>query len=193
MASGDFREAGRLAFVPVAALRNSCASRAAIGCTNPRQRGSVSASSCVSGAAIRRTPFGSSPKSRAVVGEGSLFTYYDLLSRKTGICRSRRYHRLAARNHPGSGHADGLRRSPSATASCPAATPPIAAPLQLRLAARKPRRAASSQFSAQRLAHCGFDRWLGCGEPCSRGRGAHNFQRPNSYPAPQPSGIGERA
>ncbi len=46
--------------------RNACARRAAIGRRHSRQCGSVSASSCVSGAAMRHIPFGSSPKSRAV-------------------------------------------------------------------------------------------------------------------------------
>jgi hypothetical protein len=48
------------------ASRKVCARRAAIGRRHSRQCGSVSASSCVSGAAIRQMPFGSSPKSRAV-------------------------------------------------------------------------------------------------------------------------------
>ena len=51
--------------------RKACARRAAIGRRHSRQCGSVSASSCVSGAAIRHTPFGSSPKSRAVNSRSS--------------------------------------------------------------------------------------------------------------------------
>ena len=48
------------------ASRSVCASPAAIGRRHSRQCGKVSASSCVSGAAILQTPFGSSPKSRAI-------------------------------------------------------------------------------------------------------------------------------
>ena len=51
----------RRRFLPTSASRNLCARLAAIGRKHSRQCGSVSTSSCVSGAAIRQTPFGSSP------------------------------------------------------------------------------------------------------------------------------------
>jgi hypothetical protein len=52
-------------------LRNVCARRAATGRRHSRQCGSVSASSWVNGAGIRQTPFGSSPKSRALNSRSS--------------------------------------------------------------------------------------------------------------------------
>ena len=46
------------------AVRNACARCVTIGATSSRQRGSVSARSCVSGARMRHTPLGSSTNSR---------------------------------------------------------------------------------------------------------------------------------